>query len=67
MKKVIYHVSTNVITKPEKRKGKINNDYGHGFYCAFDIELAKEWAPKHNTICFVNEYELNLSSFKVIN
>lgn len=67
MNKIIYHGSTDIIIKPKKRKGKINNDYGQGFYCTFDIELAKEWAAKHNSICFVNEYELNLSNLKIPN
>lgn len=67
MKKIIYHGSKEIIKKPKKEKGKINNDYGQGFYCTFDIELAKEWAAKHNTICFVNEYELDMSNLKVLN
>ena len=40
MKKIIYHGSKEIINKPKKEKGKINNDYGQGFYCTFDIELA---------------------------
>lgn len=67
MNKIIYHGSTEIVVNPEKRKGKINNDYGQGFYCTYDIELAKEWAAKHNTICFVNEYELDLSNLKILN
>lgn len=67
MKKTIYHGSTNIIMKPEKNKGKTNNDYGQGFYCTFDIELAKEWAAKHNSMCFVNEYELDFTNLRVLN
>ena len=41
---IIYHGSKNIITKPEFGKGNIANDYGLGFYCTENIELAKEWA-----------------------
>lgn len=40
MKKIIYHGSKERIKKPKKEKGKINNYYGQGFYCTFDIEIA---------------------------
>lgn len=40
MKKIIYHGPKEIIKKPKKEKDKINNDYGQGFYCTFDIELA---------------------------
>ena len=40
MKKIIYYGSKEIINKPKKEKGKINNDYGQGFYCTFEIELA---------------------------
>ncbi|MBQ4571147.1 MAG: DUF3990 domain-containing protein [Bacilli bacterium] len=40
MKKIIYHGSKEIIKKLKKEKGKINNDYGQGFYFTFDIDLA---------------------------
>ena len=41
---IIYHGSPEIIQKPEMAKGKINNDYGQGFYCTQELERAKEWA-----------------------
>lgn len=39
----IYHGSQDIIDTPEYGKGKSTNDYGKGFYCTENIELAKEW------------------------
>lgn len=48
MKKRLYHGSQFIIQKPEYGKGARHNDYGKGFYCTEQIELAKEWAcAKH--------------------
>ena len=44
MKKIIYHGSINIIKEPIYGYGKKYNDYGLGFYCTENIELAKEWA-----------------------
>ena len=38
----IFHGSENRIEKPEYGKGKPYNDYGLGFYCTEDIEMAME-------------------------
>ena len=42
----IYHGSSVEVPKPLLSKGKPNNDYGRGFYCTEDIEMAREWACK---------------------
>ena len=41
---IIYHGSSKVIKQPLFGEGKKYNDYGRGFYCTKDIELATEWA-----------------------
>ena len=38
----IYHGSDHIIKQPDIKKGKMYNDYGQGFYCTEDLELAKE-------------------------
>ena len=63
----IYHGSEKIIQNPDIKTGKKHNDYGQGFYCTEDIELAKEWACKNETDGFVNIYELDLTSLKVLN
>lgn len=39
----LYHGSLFEIKTPLYKGGKLNNDYGHGFYCTETLELAKEW------------------------
>lgn len=63
----IFHGSEYIIRKPDMKMGKIHNDYGQGFYCTEDFELAKEWACKNETDGFVNRYTLDLSELKVLN
>ncbi|MCR5018240.1 MAG: DUF3990 domain-containing protein [Bacteroidales bacterium] len=53
--------------KPIFGEGKINNDYGRGFYCTEHIDLAKEWACASNSDGYANHYQLNLSGLSVLN
>ena len=64
---IIYHGSKDIIEKPEFGKGNKKNDYGLGFYCTENVELAKEWACSNNeTNGYANQYEINLSDYKVL-
>lgn len=63
---VLFHGSPIIIDRPEYGKGRINNDYGRGFYCTEDKLLAKEWAVDENRDGYVNQYELDLDGLKVI-
>ena len=64
---VLYHGSTKIIDKPEFGKGNPRNDYGLGFYCTQNLELAKEWASSNRTGGFVNSYTLDISGLSVFN
>lgn len=63
----IYHGSANKIEKPKFGKGNPYNDYGLGFYCTRDIEMAKEWSCGEDYDGFANEYEINMKGLKVLN
>lgn len=64
---IIYHGSKDIIEKPEFGKGNKKNDYGLGFYCTENVELAKEWACSNNeTNGYANQYEIDLSAYKVL-
>ncbi|MGN0797426.1 MAG: DUF3990 domain-containing protein [Christensenellales bacterium] len=64
---IIYHGSKDIIEKPEFGKGNKKNDYGLGFYCTENVELAKEWACSNNEINgYANQYEIDLSHYKVL-
>lgn len=66
-KMIIYHGSPEIIKKPVYGKGKTYNDYGRGFYCTEHLELAKEWACSENIDGYSNQYEIDLSTRKVLN
>ena len=64
---IIYHGSKDIIERPEFGKGNRKNDYGLGFYCTENVELAKEWACSNNeTNGYANQYEIDLSNYKVL-
>lgn len=62
----IYHGSADIIETPEFGKGKPYNDYGLGFYCTENIELAKEWACNSQIFGFANKYELDTTDLKIL-
>lgn len=62
----IFHGSDHIIERPALGVGRKNNDYGQGFYCTEQLEMAKEWACKNGTDGFVNAYELDLDGLKVL-
>lgn len=64
---LIYHGSKDKIEKPEYGKGKPYNDYGLGFYCTEDIEMAKEWSCSEEHDGFANIYEIDTSELKILN
>ena len=43
---IVYHGSPYLVSVPMFGEGNPHNDYGLGFYCTEDLELAKEWAMK---------------------
>ncbi len=54
----IYHGSKLIIQHPAYGKGNPENDYGLGFYCTRELELAKEWACAEEDDGFANRYRL---------
>ena len=61
----LYHGSTNIVT-PVFGEGKSYNDYGQGFYCTENLELAKELACSQDSDGYANQYILNLESLNVL-
>jgi len=61
----IYHGSQNIIDKPMFGVGNPRNDYGPGFYCTKDINLAKEWACTGEKDGYANIYTLDLKGLMV--
>ena len=64
--KILYHGSKEIIEKPTLRGGKESTDYGYGFYCTENIELANEWACPDNNDGYANKYELDMTGLNVL-
>ena len=63
---IIYHGSQRIIKKPVFGEGNPRNDYGLGFYCTYEIELAKEWACTEEKSGYANQYDLDLTNLAVM-
>ena len=59
----IYHGSKVLIERPILKGSDDKNDYGPAFYLTKDLEAAKSWACKNNSVGIVNEYEIRNPSF----
>lgn len=62
----LYHGSENIIEQPMYGKGSLRNDYGRGFYCTENVELAKEWACSKGNDGFANAYDLKMAGLNVL-
>lgn len=67
MTTTLFHGSDAIVVSPEYGKGKPANDYGRGFYCTENKELAKEWACKAGTNGYVNQYTIDTAGMKLLN
>lgn len=56
---IVYHGSPQLVSVPLYGEGKPWNDYGPGFYCTQDLELAKEWACPEENDGFANQYRFD--------
>lgn len=63
---IIYHGSQQIVKVPRFGIGKKYNDYGCGFYCTENMELAKEWACPVKNDGYSNKYILHLDGMKVM-
>ncbi|MCD8053026.1 MAG: DUF3990 domain-containing protein [Lachnospiraceae bacterium] len=63
---IIYHGSQQIVEVPEFGVGKKYNDYGPGFYCTENSELAREWACPVRNDGYANQYRLHLDGMNVM-
>lgn len=61
MECILYHGSDKIVERPTQQGGKLHNDYGQGFYCTPDLNLAREWACTEQPSAFVNHYSFEPS------
>ena len=62
----LYHGSKLRINDPINHGSKEYNDYGPAFYLTRDLESAKQWSCRNNSIGYVNSYNLNDNNLKVL-
>ena len=62
----IYHGSKQIVEKPVFGEGRKHNDFGLGFYCTENNDLAKEWAVSSLNDGFSNRYTLDTEFLKVL-
>ena len=67
MKRKIYHGSSEIIEKPEFGYGKPYNDYGLGFYCTEQIDMAREWGVSKEKDGIANCYEIDCLGLEILN
>ena len=63
----LFHGSNKIIRRPQYGKGNPFNDYGLGFYCTREPEIAKEWACSSQDNGFSNEYQLDDGNLSCLN
>ena len=66
-KLILYHGSPNIVENPAYGKGKRYNDYGRGFYCTEQLELAKEWACTEDIDGYANKYVIETEGLRILN
>ena len=66
MEKFIYHGTIKKFSNPTYGLGNKDNDYGLGFYCTEDINLAKEWACRIYPEGYINSYLFNDEGLKIL-
>ena len=62
----LYHGAPNIVGRPRYGAGDPHRDFGSGFYCTQNPELAEEWASPDGTGGYVNEYELDTKGLKIL-
>ena len=63
----LYHGSQRIIRNPRYGLGRRHNDYGQGFYCTENEDIAKEWAVSFDSDGFSNHYMLDTTYLRILN
>lgn len=66
MEKIIYHGSDHIIAQPRFGVGKPYSDYGVGFYCTEDPDMAKEWGVGLDRNGYANRYRISCDGLRIL-
>lgn len=67
MSEILFHGSKDILKKPFYGGGKRHNDYGPGFYCTREEDMAREWSVDRDRDGYVNQYELDTEGLDILN
>ena len=62
----LFHGSNHIVEHPAYGLGNPRNDYGLGFYCTRNLELAKEWGASEEADGFANEYRFDATGLRML-
>ena len=62
----LYHGSSHIVDQPKYGYGKPYNDYGLGFYCTEELNMAMEWGVDRNRDGYANCYEMDCEGLKIL-
>ena len=62
----LFHGSPNIVGRPSMGLGSRDRDFGPGFYCTSNPNLAGEWACPLGTSGFVNRYVLETRGLRIL-
>ena len=62
----LFHAGYEEITVPDIHRGRVNADFGQGFYLSDNHEFVSRWVrEKSDSVIYINSYELDDSGLKV--
>ena len=62
----LYHVGFSEIKTPDVKHGRLNADFGQGFYTSSDKDFSEKWAKKRKSEDTIfNAYELDETNLKI--
>lgn len=64
--RTIYHGSAGKVSDPKFGFDNRHNDFGAGFYCTEDPELAEEWAVRRDRDGRTNMYRIDESKLEIL-
>ncbi|MBQ9457229.1 MAG: DUF3990 domain-containing protein [Bacilli bacterium] len=61
---IFYHGSKQIVEAPRQHGSNPTNDYGPSFYMTLELEAAKSWACRNDSLGIVNQYRMSDSEFQ---
>lgn len=61
----LFHGGTEIIRNPSVEHGRIDIDFGPGFYTTTDFKMAKKWACSRSS-SFINTYHFDSDSLNIL-